>query len=328
MMGQQQKRADIKMLCIGAAVQDVYLQGNIFKPHKEEDGDLVEEFQLGSKNDVEAINFSTGGGATNAAVTFARQNLHAMFMGKIGNDITGKAILNDLHQNGVDTSLVECIEGIGTGYSCILLAPGGERTILTYRGASTKLDFKTEDFHHTQADWLFLSSFAGNFEALEIIFAYAKAKNIKIAMIPGKDELKAPEQYKNFVARLDVIIGNKEEFSMLFAGQTLEELVRSANKIVPYVVCTDGPKGAIAADRNKIIRAGMYKDVPIVDRLGAGDAFASGFVAMLALGENLERAITFASANSTSVVTKIGAKTGILDINQHINQMPLDIKGL
>ncbi len=327
MMGEYQKRADIKILCIGAAVQDVFLQGKIFKPHKE-DGELVEEFKLGSKNDIEGVTISTGGGATNGAVTFARQGLHAMFMGKIGNDIAGRIVLDDLHQNGVDTSLVEKLDDVGTGYSCLLLAPNGERTILTYRGASTHMDFLRESFHDVEADWLFLSSFAGDFEALETIFAYAKSKGIKIAMIPGKDELQHKEKIQELIPQVEILIANKEELAMVFCGDTLEELVRDANKVVHYVVGTDGPKGAVAADRWHIINAGMYKDVEVVDRTGAGDAFASGFVAMIAVGEPLEKAITLASANSTSVVTKIGAKAGILSAHDHIHEMPLEVKEL
>ena len=69
----------------------------------------------------------------------------------------------------------------------------------------------------------------------------------------------------------------------------------------------------------------MYDDVPVVDRTGAGDAFSSGFTAVIAAGESLERAVTFASANSTSVVTKIGAKAGILPHDADIHDMPLEI---
>jgi ribokinase len=328
MMGEYQKRADIKILCIGAAVQDVFLQGKIFKPHKEEDGELVEEFKLGSKNDIDGVVFSTGGGATNGAVTFAKQGLHAMFMGKIGHDVAGKAVLDDLHVSGVDTSLVSYLKDVGTGYSCLLLAPNGERTILTYRGASSHFDIDVADFHDVDADWIFLTSLAGNFEALAKILAYAKHKEIKVAMVPGKDELKETAKILEILPKLNILVANKEELAMVYQGETTEELVREANKDVHYVACTDGPKGAVVADRWHIIRAGMYQDVPVIDRTGAGDAFASGFVAMIAAGESLEQAVTLASANSTSVVTKIGAKAGILSHEDTIHEMPLEINEL
>jgi sugar/nucleoside kinase (ribokinase family) len=174
-MSNQQTRQETKILSIGAAVQDVYLKGKLFTPVKEHK-ELVEEFQLGSKNELEGVVFSTGGGATNAAVTFARQGLHSMYMGKIGHDVAGKAILDDLHNDQVDTSLVGYSKEYGSGYSCVLLAPNGERTIMAYRGASAHYTIKESDFHDVEADWIFITSLDGNFELLEAIFAYAKHK--------------------------------------------------------------------------------------------------------------------------------------------------------
>lgn len=322
------KRKDISILSIGAAVQDVYLQGELFTPHREHK-QLVEEFVLGSKNELDGVTFSTGGGATNAAVTFARQGLHGMFMGKIGDDVAGKAILDDLHKDGVDTSLVGIsTNGYGSGYSCILLAPGGERTIMAYRGASSHFTITQADFHDTKPDWIFITSLGGNFKVLDNIFKYAKHHDIKIAFNPGKKELEAKDKLKKLIPQLSLLSMNKEEMQMIYPGKTIEDLVRAANKDVHYVVVTDGPKGAVAADRWHIVKAGMYEDVPVIDRTGAGDAFSSGFTAMIAAGESLEQAVTFGSANSTSVVGKIGAKAGILHMNHHVHDMPLKVKDM
>lgn len=326
-MSKHEHRKHTRVLAIGAAVQDVFLQGKIFKPHKDDDGDLVEEFALGSKNDLDGVVFSTGGGATNAAVTFARQGLHAMYMGKIDHDVAGKAILDDLHANGVDTSLVGYSNnGFTSGFSCILLAPSGERTIMSYRGASSHYEITPADFHDTHPEWIYLSSLEGNFEVLDTVFDYAQTHNIKIAMNPGKKELAAKSRLKKLIPRLTILSMNKEEMQSLYEGETTEDLVRAANKDVHYVVVTDGPRGALAADRWHLVKAGMYEDVPVIDRTGAGDAFSAGFTAMIAAGEPLEWAVTYASANSTSVVSKIGAKAGILHIDDIVHEMPLKVK--
>lgn len=326
-MSERKKRHEIKILSIGAAVQDVYLMGKIFKPHKEE-GELVEEFELGSKNDLEGVVFSTGGGATNASVTFARQGLHSLYMGKIGHDVAGSAIMDDLHANGVDTSLVGYSKDHGSGYSCVLLAPSGERTIMSYRGASSHYELKHADFHDVDADWIFITSMEGNFDVLEEVFKYAETKGIKVAMNPGKKELEAKSKLKKLIPKLTLLSMNKEEMQQLYDGDTIQELVKSANKDVHYVIVTDGPKGAAAADRWHLVTAGMYEDVPVVDRTGAGDAFSSGFTAMIAAGESLEDAVIFASANSTSVVASIGAKAGILHQHSHVHEMPLKVSEL
>ena len=326
-MSKHEHRKHTRILSVGAAVQDVFLQGKIFKPHKDCDGDMIEEFELGSKNDIDGVIFSTGGGATNASVTFARQGLHAMYLGKVGDDVAGRAILDDLHKDGVDTSLVGLSNnGYGSGFSCILLAPSGERTILAYRGASAHYSIKTADFHDTKPEWIYLTSLDGNFEVLHTVFAYAQQHNIKIAFNPGKKELAQKAKLKKLIPKLTILSMNKQEMQSLYKGETLEELVRAANKDVHYVVVTDGPKGAMAADRWHIVKAGMYENVPVVDRTGAGDAFSSGFTAMIAAGEPLEWAVTYASANSTRVVSKIGAKAGIIHIDDVVHEMPLKVK--
>ncbi|MNL67742.1 putative sugar kinase YdjH [compost metagenome] len=72
----------------------------------------------------------------------------------------------------------------------------------------------------------------------------------------------------------------------------------------------------------------MYEDVAVTDRTGAGDAFGSGFLSQWAQGKSLKDSIIFASANSTSVVTKIGAKTGILHTGAQLHDMPLSEKAV
>lgn len=316
-----------RIICIGAATQDVFLQGEIFKPHKDPEG-MVEEFMLGSKNDVEGVVFSTGGGATNAAVTFTRQGMHASYLGKIGGDIAGKGVKEALREEGVDTSLMSISQKFATGYSVLLLAPSGERTILAYRGASVHYELQPEDFHGRKPDWFYVSSLDGDLEVLGKIVEYAEKNDIKIAFNPGKKELKQAAKLRHMLEAFTILNLNKEELAMLFQGESLEDLVVNASKSIKYVVGTDGPRGCVATDSENLYHAGMYKDVKVVDRTGAGDSFCSGFTAMIAKGADMEKAITFASANSTSVVKYIGAKTGILKQNAKLENMPIKITGL
>lgn len=324
----QKEKNQIKILSVGAAVQDVYLMGALFEPICEEDGVCYEEFKLGSKNELDSVNFSTGGGATNGAVTFARQGFNSIYLGKIGKDVAGHAIIDNLKSEGVDTSLIGYSDSFASGYSCILLAPSGERTILSYRGASSHYTINEEDFKNINPDWIFLTSLEGNFQVIETIFDYAIKNNIKISMNPGKKELQNKDKLKELIPHLTILSMNKEEIQEIYQGDSLEDLVREASRDVHYVIVTDGPNGAVATDRWHLVRAGMYEDVPVIDRTGAGDAFSSGFTAMIAAGETLEWAVTYASANSTSVVSSIGAKQGILHSESEIHEMPLVVSEL
>lgn len=318
---------DVRIICLGAAVQDVFLQDKIFAGQKEGKG-YVQEFALGSKNEVENVTISVGGGATNAAVTFARAGLHTQYIGRIGRDEPGKIVLGMLHAEGIDTSLVKYAPEVGTGYSAILLAPNGERTVLTYRGASKQYELKETDFHDTRPDWLYISSLSGDIAALKAAVAYAKAHHIKIAINPGKGELEHLKQFKTMLDDFTILSCNREEMSSLFTGKTTQELMRQASQYIPTVLLTDGPKGSFATDGVHLFAAGMYEDVKVVDRLGAGDAFTSGFVCQIAADHSMEQALTYASANSTSVVSQLGAKTGILHRAAKLHHMPIEVSNL
>src|SRR5258707_13862252 len=111
-------------------------------------------------------------------------------------------------------------------------------------------------------------------------------------------------------------------------GVSLQELLSHAAGLVQPVVIPDGPNGVIATDEKQVVTAGMYDDVKVIDRTGAGDAFGSGFVAMIAQGKSLQQAVTFASANSTSVVQQIGAKAGILHKGATLHGIPLKVSEL
>jgi sugar/nucleoside kinase (ribokinase family) len=61
----------------------------------------------------------------------------------------------------------------------------------------------------------------------------------------------------------------------------------------------------------------LYPDPkPPVDRTGAGDAFASTFVAALAVGNTIEGALQWAPINSMSVCQAVGAQAGLLTEQQ------------
>jgi len=318
----------VRICALGAASQDVFLSGHEIVSQKDSvTGQLIEAFPLGAKINIENAIFSTGGGATNAAVTFSRQNIESGFIGKIGNDAAGNAVIKELDDDHVDTSKVIFDPVLGTQYSTVLLSETGERSILIYRGAAhshTAKDY--EEISFKGYDWLYVSSFAGAMDALDVIFKNAHEEGVKIAFNPGEGELEQADRLKSLLEDVDILLVNKEEAQMIVEGTTSEELVRHGMHYVPVLVISDGPKGVTATDGKTIVTAGMYEDVPVVDRTGAGDAFGSGFVSYYAQGRSLKDAIVYGSANSTSVVSKIGAKAGILHSGTVLHSMPLTEK--
>jgi ribokinase len=302
-----------KILTFGAAAQDVYLTGKALHARRDvRSRDYVEQFPLGAKVDIDKVYFETGGGATNGAVTFARQGLKVGYVGKIGHDPAGTEVIRVLHKEGVQTDRVVTDPRLSTGYSVVLLSPTGERTILSHRGASHELKAKDIAIRTLEADWFYITSLAGNFDLLTRLLKHANTHGIKVAIDPGAAELDQPKKLKGLLPLVTVLKANAEELSRIFGGVNVRETVSKAASHCPIVVGTDGAAGAYAAYSGHLYQVGQYQKVKAIDRTGAGDAFGSGFVAGLAKGYTIEDALTLASANATGVVAQIGSKPGIL----------------
>ena len=246
-------------------------------------------------------------------------------MGCIANDPAGQAIINSLDDEGIDSSYVTYLNRLQTGYSVVLLAPNGERTILTCRGASAHFDaLNADDLETIYPDWIYVTTFRGDMDALDQFFTKAKSLGAKIMFNPGNLELQHTRKLLGLLSDVDVLLVNKSEAQKIVEGKILTELISKIKNYVPNVIVTDGNQGAIATDGKEVYRAGLYEDVKIKDSTGAGDAFGSGFLAAYADGKSFKDSLLFASANSTSVVQHIGSKDGILSKNTKLHNMPIE----
>jgi ribokinase len=315
----------VKILSIGKGTQDVFLKSDEFDPHKEGKF-MYTHLPLGLKMEVDDVHFCTGGNATNVATTFARQGLESAYMWGLGEDPASQSIMKDLDDEDVDTRHVIQSPEYQSGYSVIMIATNGERTILNHRGNAFGRTGR-HNFDLTaieEYDWVYPTSLGnGGLPLLREIVDHAERFGAKVMLNPAGPELAEPDKLKALLDSVDVLCCNKEEMQSLVAGETCEELALHALHYVSVVIVSDGPNGVVATDGKTIVRAGMYEDVPVVDRTGAGDAFASGFLSQWSQGKSLRDSIVFASANSTSVVTKIGAKEGILRQGVKLHEMPI-----
>src|SRR5215216_6299852 len=95
------------VICIGGATKDVFLSGKQLAGRRDvRTKATVEQFPLGDKVVIDEVHYATGGDASNAAVTFARQGIKTGFVGKIGRDAPGAEILREFRREGVDASAV------------------------------------------------------------------------------------------------------------------------------------------------------------------------------------------------------------------------------
>ena len=314
-----------RIVSLGSALQDIYLvDRDDFVATDEGDRSIFGEITIGTKVDIDKVSYEVGGGGTNSAVSFARHGHQTIFVGNVGRDIAGEAVFDCLDREGVDNSYVSLVRK-HTGCSIILLdVKSGERTILTHRGASAKFDNLSEDLlDEAQPDWLYATTLHGDLETLGRFFKKAKKLDAKVMFNPGELELSNHKKLTSLLKYVDVLLVNKREASEIVPGTLLTELVERLKNYVPTVIITDGQMGAIATDGAETYRFGLYEDLKVVDTTGAGDAFGSGFLAHYAAGKSFRDSLIFASANSSSVVNKLGAKTAILTGREKLHQMPI-----
>lgn len=317
-----------RIVSLGSALQDIYLiDENDFQTVRLGETDLLKNLEIGAKYDVAKLDFFIGGGGTNSAVTFARSGHEAIYLGNIGHDPAGEAVLKKLDEEGIDTSYISYLPHYKTGCSIILLdEKSGERTALTFRGASAHFhNMSPKDLDLIQPDWLYVTTLRGDMGTLLDFFEHAKELGIKVMFNPGVLELANPKQVLGLLSDVDVLLVNKREASELVGGSLLEELLNKLRNYCPTVIITDGAMGGIATNGEKTYRFGIYEDVKIKDTTGAGDAFGSGFLASLASGDSFRTALIFASANSTSVVQHRGAKNGLLSRDIELHPMPIQL---
>lgn len=307
------------VITFGSATRDIFVRSKIFKIL--DSAEFISGKALavgaGSKIYIDDLVFSSGGGGANCAATFALQGLKTAYMGLVGNDAGGRELFKELDDLGVDCSFIKVIGKAKTPYSIILSAPGQERSILVYEGASHLLsqdDIPWVGIKDTK--WFYLSGLSGeSAKVFEPIIKFACENKIKLAVNPGKDQMeKDLKILKKLAGEIDILIVNQEEASLITGVdfKNEEEIFKKFYEMVSGIaVMTKGPGGVSVSDGKNIYRAGIPKSA-YVDRTGSGDAFGSGFVSVIIQGGGIEEAIQLGTANATATVQQIGAKNGLL----------------
>lgn len=315
------------VITIGTATRDAFVKSREFRTISSPEFQTGEGLclPLGAKIDVDDIVFATGGGATNAAVTFARQGFHTAAVCKIGHDVSGCEVLLNLKSEGVSTGFVVEDEKLKTAYAILILSTSGERTVLVYRGASEDLMAADINPRTLNAKWFYI---AGSLplDVLRIVLDKSQEIKAKVALNPSKSQIKfGLRGLGEVLKKIDVIIMNREEGAYLTGVDfnREEKIFKVLDEYIKgIIVLTNGPKGVLVSNGKNIYKAGIYKEKIVADRTGAGDAFGSGFISsLISSPDDVERAIKLGSANATSVVETVGAKTGILTRDQFENDL-------
>lgn len=269
-------------------------------------------YPVGGKILIKDLKFDIGGGGTNTAVAFSRLGFKTSCISEIGKDDNGRKILELLKKEKVKF-LGKSVEKELTGYSAILDSKGGDRTILTYKGANDEVTLS--DIKRFRTKWLYFSSLLGqSFETQKKLAVKMKAKGVKLAFNPSSYLIKN-KNLNSLLKITDILVLNKEEAKMLVGNREKDLLKGLYNLTKGIVVITDKDKLITCYDGFKKYSLIPHKDIKVVERTGAGDAFASGFVAGRVVGKGIQECLRLGLKESESVIQYFGAKNNLLRMN-------------
>ncbi len=261
-----------------------------------------------------------GGKGANQAIAAARLGAEVAMFGRVGEDPFGGKLVQNLRDNGVNTSRVEAVADAPTGSAFITVTPDGENAIVVSPGANRR--FGPDEVRAASKDLrearLLLAQLEVEIEAVETAARTVTGNGGRFLL-----NLAPPREVTGELLRLsDPLVVNEHEATYLLR-EDAEDPEESAGKLLdlgpPSAVVTLGAAGAVLAT-GESSRHFPAPEVEVVDTTGAGDAFMGALAAKLAESASLEEAVPYAVLAGAVAVMREGAQ-GSLPAPEDVEQL-------
>ncbi|WBB57103.1 PfkB family carbohydrate kinase [Verrucosispora sp. WMMD573] len=272
---------------------------------------------LAPGSDTPAAIRSTGGGqAANTASWLAAEGAAVTLVGAVGDDGPGRDRVTELISAGVDCA-VQRIVGVATG-TVIVLTAGGERTMVTERGANVRLrpdhvdaalDAAPDATHLHLSGYTLLD--ADSRPAGLRALAGARRRGLTTSVdAASAAPLRAvgPAAFLGWVREVDLLLVNVDEATVLAGGLEPAAQGRALVAVARRVVVKLGAAGAVWVDRDDTVVTSSAHRVAVRDVTGAGDAFAAGLLGAWLAGAAPDAALARAADLGAAAVAQVGAR--------------------
>ncbi|MAJ17822.1 MAG: adenosine kinase [Actinobacteria bacterium] len=311
------------IVCIGNALVDTLQQI---------DENIIEKLDLNKARmtlvDKERSNFllenmpnptyAAGGSAANTAYWISVLGGQAGFIGKVSNDDLGKQFKSSLSEHGLEDLTVYEEGDDQTGLCAIFITPDGERTMNTYLGAGAQLSMSDlNEQAINKCNILYMEGYLWDRLPSKEAFMYASNVN---KLSGGKNALSLSDVFCVEAHRdsfldlikdnIDIVFCNEDELNTLTKQNSVEESVKFVNKYFPnldQLICTLGPKGVLVI-KNKTEYFYEATEAEVVDKTGAGDYFAAGYLYGIENDFSIEDAALIANKSAAHVISEIGVR--------------------
>jgi 2-dehydro-3-deoxygluconokinase len=260
----------------------------------------------GPLEDCRTFHRSLAGAEWNTAIALASAGIRTAVVSRVGDDGFGRFLTTELRAHGVDDSAVEVDGDAPTGLYVKELAPrpdgAVDGTMHYYRAGSAAAALSPQTLAGPAASALLaeasLVHTSGITPALspsalaaqETLFADRRPDlllsfdlNWRPALWRGR-EAEGRTIVSDFAGRADIVFCTRPDAEAVFGTSDPQEL-RALFPEPRYLLVTDS-SGAVAFDGTETAESDAL-DAPVVETIGAGDAFAAGFLAGVLTGLSL-----------------------------------------
>jgi len=266
---------------------------------------------------------SMGGAEANVAIGLARLGLRAGYISRVGADPFGDEIVRTLRGEGVDVSGVQRSPARPTGLMVKELRSPSDVRVHYYRqgSAATELDGIGEipPARHVHATGITLALGAGPAAAASELLSAAAAMGASVSFDPNirlklwslDDAVTALREVLPYVD--DLLLSEAEAVALAGAGDLDEALGRLADHGIARVVVRRGADGAVGIADGGRVEVAAEASGPVVDSVGAGDAFTAGYLFERLSGATFEAAMATGTWAAGHVVAHPGDYEGLPD---------------
>jgi len=255
-----------------------------------------------------------GGKGANQAVAAARAGADVIFVGKVGDDEFGRATVENLRREHINTQYVGIEEQSPSGVALIMVDGKGENLIAVAPGANSQLspaDIEAAEGAIRQA-CLVLLQLEIPLETLEMTVATARRAGVPVLLNPAPAP--PPGALTGLLRGLDYLTPNRGEAARILGASPDESPESIARRLVESgvraVFLTLGAEGVCVCAGDECMRVSGPR-VQVVDTVGAGDCFAGALAVALAEGMSLRRAASFAACAAALSVQTWGAQPSL-----------------
>ena len=259
----------------------------------------------------------SGGCAGNTAAGVASFGGQAAFIGKVANDEAGRFFRHDMMALDIAFPTSDLTSGISTGRSMILITPDTERTMNTYLGACQELTPGDIDVATVEgAAITYLEGYlwdppkakAAFVEASRIAHGAGRRVAITLSDSFCVDRYRSEFLELMRTGKVDIVFANNHEVLSLYETSDFTGAVEALACDVPLAAVTMGAEGSmVVAGTDRVMVPAPPVD-EIIDKTGAGDLFASGFLYGLARGASHAECAALGSLAAGEILQHIGAR--------------------